>query len=71
MSAVVLFVAKAILYNDAKRVNADISVWCPWVIRLSQKKINTSIYPWAIIAPIIWSPPKGPESTEVTYKWSL
>lgn len=59
-------VAKAILYRDASLDSAETSFWCPCTMRLSQKKISMSIFRSAIMAPICWSPPRGPDKSLVT-----
>ena len=62
-SAVFILDASGILYTSLNLNKAEISGSCGWAVSGSLKKTIKSISPFATLAPIIWSPPSGPDLT--------
>ena len=60
MSAVARLLATGMFHRVAIRSRAFTSVSCGWGCSGSQKNTRASISPWAMHAPICWSPPSGP-----------
>src|SRR4051794_36256832 len=64
-SAVPIFVARGIEYTSHNLTSAVTSGSWGWEVNGSRKKKTASILFWATIAPICWSPPRGPDWNRV------